>query len=42
MCGACGTHGGEGFPGKLDRYRHFRLPRCIWDYNIRMDLNEVG
>ena len=47
MGGACGTNGGmercvQGFGGKPDCKRPLGRPRCRWEDNIKMDLEEVG
>ena len=47
MGGACGAHrGGErcaqGSSGETERKRPLGRPRRRWEYNIMMDLQEVG
>jgi hypothetical protein len=43
----CGTSGGEEvsmkcFGGERERNRSLRRPRLRWEYNIKMDLQEIG
>ena len=47
MGGACSAYGGkerriQGFGGKREGKRPFGRPRLRWEYNIKMDLDEVG
>ena len=46
MGGACGTYGGRGvhkvLVGKPEGKRPLGRPRRGWEYNIKMDLQEVG
>jgi len=47
MGGACGMYGTvekciKYFHQKTWRKRPLRRPRHRWEYNIRMDLNEIG
>ena len=46
MSGACGPYGGRGvyrvLEGKPERKRPLGRTRRRWEYNIRMDLQEVG
>ena len=47
MGGACGTYGGWGgvqrvLVGKPEGKRPLWRPTCRWEYNIKMDLQEVG
>ena len=47
MGGACGTYGGrercaQGLVGKPEGKRPLGRPRCRWEDNIKMDLDEVG
>jgi hypothetical protein len=47
MDGACGAYGeGSGvhrvLVGKPEGKRPLRRPRCRWEDNIKMDLQEVG
>ena len=47
MGGACSTYGGEerhihGLVGKPEGKRPFGRSWCRWEYNIRMDFQEVG
>jgi hypothetical protein len=47
MGGACSTYGGgergvKGFGGESEGKRLLGRPRCRWEDNIRMDLQEVG
>ena len=45
MGGACGTYGGRSvhkvLVGKPEGKRPFGRPRCRWEDNIQMDLQEV-
>ena len=45
MGGACGTYGGRGvhkvLMGSSEGKRPFGRPRCRWEDNIKMDLQEV-
>jgi hypothetical protein len=46
MGGACGTYGEEKsvhrvLVGKIKEKRPLRRPRCRWEDNIKMDLQEV-
>jgi hypothetical protein len=45
--GACGTHGGggkylQGFGCEARRKETIGRPRRRWEYNIKMDLSEIG
>ena len=47
MGGACSAYGGEkertqGVGGKTEGKRPLGRPRRRWEYNIKMDLQEVG
>jgi hypothetical protein len=47
MGGACSAYGGgercvQGSGGKTEGKRPLGIPRHRWEYNIRMDLQEVG
>ena len=47
MGGACSAYGGgercaQGSGGKPERKRPLGGPRCRWEDNIKMDLQEVG
>jgi hypothetical protein len=37
IVGACKTHG-----GKPEGKRPLGRPRCRWDYNIKIDIKEIG
>jgi hypothetical protein len=47
MGGACSSYGGgerrvKGFGGEPEGKRPLEKPRCRWEDNIKMDLQEVG